>query len=223
MCRRVRSLMKGAAAGGNDARAALEQPLDHPRFQRPELLFAIGVEQLGDRHARHALDLDDRYRRRECRADSRQPADRRLSGAHQTRRGQDCAVPSAARALSRQAFGTGSALVRSSAHSQFPVPKRYRQMQPEASRRRSINMSAISLRLTLGGYALQYIAGPYGWDARRVSECPPCFGSCVICAVIAGVDLWSNGGAGDSSSIRSRARRHDPHPIRTVNPPSPAR
>ena len=46
-----------AAAGRDDARPGLQEPLHYPRLQRAKFLLAVSREKLGDRHARNALDL----------------------------------------------------------------------------------------------------------------------------------------------------------------------
>ncbi len=74
---------EGAAAGGKDDGAFLQQAADHPRLALAKVGLAMDGENVGDRHAGRRLDLGVRILEGKVQARAEAPADRALAGAHE--------------------------------------------------------------------------------------------------------------------------------------------
>ena len=73
---------EGAAAGRDHRRAAVEQPRDHPRLAVAEMRLAMGLENVGDRHARRGLDLGIGIDKGQLEPGRHPPPDGGLAGPH---------------------------------------------------------------------------------------------------------------------------------------------
>ena len=74
---------EGAPTGGQHLRPAAQQPPNHFRLTVPEMRLAILGEDIGDRHARHLLDLLVGIDERQRQPVRQPPPDCRFAAAHQ--------------------------------------------------------------------------------------------------------------------------------------------
>ncbi len=87
----------GAAAGGQNLRAAVEQPRDHARFAAAEIGLAVAGKNVGDAHAGGFLDLGIGIDKRHAKPRAEAAADRGFADPHHADQHDRAVAQSAAR------------------------------------------------------------------------------------------------------------------------------